>query len=887
MRGGRCTHDADGVCSSSSVHNSETPAVECDGTSKGVGLNSLYRGGKGGASAARDRRRLQKAETFLLEGLKELLGKVSNVEPRQQEEPHAHESQMIAALYRIIKRAEKNPGSLVVRLKGLIGAVEGGHFASAPAPSSQGPKGLKGEGKGSGVKGEASGKGKSSDGLWSSKGSGAPKGKGGKGLSKGKGTEALLQQAPGPPQGSVFQREVRLDNKTKGPGPTRKTSDSTAKVQMYLPAWPANAVIAVDKLTGLLEKGKPPSEAAACLCGSVAQAENLRRLAKLQQCSDGKFALVVVAKKQAKLPDEAKAVLMPMWESGQLVLRDVWLFPLGMHLPACVPTQAVKTTKVAASDQGLAIFRVLVPKSLVAKDEWEGIRGNPRLSLKAWEGPLIHSTYGWKILSDKGKDGSEELVLEGFLRVKEASVGTFSERSGQGGVFLQRLVSPDAVSDNVWWLPRSDKESLVQYFLRAQKESGGKHPFAYRKGGGSSIGLRHLNKPQPRAWRLSGAPKGWTEADIISCLTDIGCTEVSILGLPRQRLPWLVRAIGPDGNIGVIPITTEDAASTMLLSQVASGSARTTSEVERLGRGTRKADKPSPVEKEAPSTPNARDSRSKSPHGEPAATQHDDPTQDAEMQEGDGNGSARARERSRTPKKPKDSPDALSQAVTLHECGGDGRCGYQAIAAGMSFRAKKSWESFKDNLVAMGRTCRHDIYCHLKGHSAEYEPMFLPDERTTELHEDGPVPKSWPQYLEGTLRDKRWIDGINIAAAARRYGVSIVVASLEKQFPPVRFGKASKDPLVLVHTKEHYVLATLNEGFEWPADWVGAEQHSASSQVPRAGGRKSSSSSNGSWRPQGTPRSSADSQPGSPLPVREPNSSSWERPVAVEASCHA
>ena len=165
--------------------------------------------------------------------------------------------------------------------------------------------------------------------------------------------------------------------------------------------------------------------------------------------------------------------------------------------------------------------------------------------------------------------------------------------------------------------------------------------------------------------------------------------------------------------------------------------------------------------------------------------------------------------------------------------------------------------------------------------------MFLPDERTTELHEDGPVPKSWPQYLEGTLRDKRWIDGINIAAAARRYGVSIVVASLEKQFPPVRFGKASKDPLVLVHTKEHYVLATLNEGFEWPADWVGAEQHSASSQVPRAGGRKSSSSSNGSWRPQGTPRSSADSQPGSPLPVREPNSSSWERPVAVEASCHA
>ena len=135
-------------------------------------------------------------------------------------------------------------------------------------------------------------------------------------------------------------------------------------------------------------------------------------------------------------------------------------------------------------------------------------------------------------------------------------------------------------AEPVWWVPRLESETLLQYFCRAQQEAGSTYALAFRKGGSNAIAVRGLVRAQARAWRLSGAPKGWS---VVTCLQDVGCTEVAVLGHPRGKLPWLVRAVGPAGHVGVVPIETADCGHPLLLSQVASGSTRVTNEVQRLG----------------------------------------------------------------------------------------------------------------------------------------------------------------------------------------------------------------------------------------------------------------------------------------------------------------
>ena len=36
---------------------------------------------------------------------------------------------------------------------------------------------------------------------------------------------------------------------------------------------------------------------------------------------------------------------------------------------------------------------------------------------------------------------------------------------------------------------------------------------------------------------------------MVTCLKDVGCTDFAVLGHPRGKLPWLVRAIGPAEHV--------------------------------------------------------------------------------------------------------------------------------------------------------------------------------------------------------------------------------------------------------------------------------------------------------------------------------------------------
>ena len=61
-------------------------------------------------------------------------------------------------------------------------------------------------------------------------------------------------------------------------------------------------------------------------------------------------------------------------------------FPcMGEELPGDIPSETVRVTKVAAVAQGLATYRVLAPKALLAKEDWEASRNNHCQVLKAFD----------------------------------------------------------------------------------------------------------------------------------------------------------------------------------------------------------------------------------------------------------------------------------------------------------------------------------------------------------------------------------------------------------------------------------------------------------------------------------------------------------------------
>ena len=115
---------------------------------------------------------------------------------------------------------------------------------------------------------------------------------------------------------------------------------------------------------------------------------------------------------------------------------------------------------------------------------------------------------------------------------------------------------------------------------------------------------------------------------------------------------------------------------------------------------------------------------------------------------------------------------------------------------------------------ARAKTVTHDLLKHLSKRASEYKQWFEPDQKTVVEMEAGSVPKSWEEFLEASLRDKRWIDGLSLMAAAKRYGIHIIVVPFRySNAQPVGFGspKAAKDPVVLLLRSGLHTLSKRKE----------------------------------------------------------------------------
>ena len=232
------------------------------------GLHSLFRRGKGGRAQTSARKRSEACEKSLLGGLKALLSQHPIAETASDAgDGGVDEAQLSAALHRIIKRAEKQPGTLLERLRGLIGAAESGtgfgkKKKNKDQPDVANAKGARvvtlQEGPKANSKNEAKAKGKGAkhknpdqqDWVQVVRKKGA--------------TRKGLGSSPGAGH--------------KGPAPK-----DSAKVTLRSPSWPKGALWELDSLTRKLEVGESPPMGTTVLCRSEQAVENVQRLAKVQQ----------------------------------------------------------------------------------------------------------------------------------------------------------------------------------------------------------------------------------------------------------------------------------------------------------------------------------------------------------------------------------------------------------------------------------------------------------------------------------------------------------------------------------------------------------------------------------------------------------------------------
>ena len=121
-----------------------------------------------------------------------------------------------------------------------------------------------------------------------------------------------------------------------------------------------------------------------------------------------------------------------------------------------------------------------------------------------------------------------------------------TELSGhENGFFVEELRNGQAKRQDCDWVVREKQEESMGYYTRAATQAKAmNYPLAFRRGGGSSLGLKGKT-PDTRGfnpWVVHGVPKWWGP----SCLqaffqTNNWEVQEESLSLPRtQRQGWLV-----------------------------------------------------------------------------------------------------------------------------------------------------------------------------------------------------------------------------------------------------------------------------------------------------------------------------------------------------------
>ena len=139
------------------------------------------------------------------------------------------------------------------------------------------------------------------------------------------------------------------------------------------------------------------------------------------------------------------------------------------------------------------------------------------------------------------RSGHKDIFFQGYARVLKDQVDNALAKSGTKGLFLETLASEADKKPVRWESLEDEKETPAHYFARiaAMAENEGK-PMAWRKGGGSCLGLRFNHSDDLPAtlatYTCHGVPRCWRRGDLESILVSAGWTQVQVLMEPRRRL---------------------------------------------------------------------------------------------------------------------------------------------------------------------------------------------------------------------------------------------------------------------------------------------------------------------------------------------------------------
>ena len=851
-----------------------------------TGLNHMFRGGANG-SAVTARRRTETNEQALLTGLQSLLlqfgssseqpskgkgkGKTKSSESVPETIPEDPESGLVDALNRIIQRSKKKPGTLLQRLTSLVNSASSGQvFAKKAKPMKTNKEGSK---KGSSPEGgEPQPKRHKSEntivaGPQAKNASPAVSDR-----DKGKGKGKQRTNSPAQPRSETRTPKTWADIAARPPKPM--TSNVPSKdlqpkqpVVLLRDAFKQGDIRGIDEVKSALEDGKCP-EGVIAICPSIKVFEDCIRLAEVQQISDeNKFALAIQCSEGQQGPEGCSTMPLPTWEHGHPHVRRFWVKPLRTTLPP-LPIQQIRTSKVAVTNASLIAFRATIVKHLVSRDVWDAYKRNPQAMIaKAFPAPTLHSSYGWQEKKVEVRKGQDDVILQGFLRTTTEHQHKILSHIGDDGLFIDHLASSGAPKQFVRWMPVEDNEEAKVYLSRVAVAAKQVHAtIAHRRGGGNFLGVRlppGKFEPVSKTWCLTGAPKVWSSQDVTQCLLETCCTTVAILRPPSKGRGWLVKAtVKEENDLGVVALQAGNFQ--LMLTRAQPRITRTTEVLSSIRPKSQRREelellKPKHSSQAGDNKSSDRDN-SRSPRRDSsnhAGTVH--------------NGSTASRQLVISPKSPllhQDKYEAL-------ECGARGNCGYLCLAMALGLEKGEDAEKIRPVLAARSRTIRHDLHVHMNKHKQDYLEYFSPGLFGTAEQEGGEVPHDWGSWLAGTLKDGRWIDGLSLLAASKRYGIciSVIPCSGDPKDAPMRFGqpRSGKAPIFLLLKNGHYQLARLKVGKAWPQEWLQAEEARIESSMLRAGGKSDAKSvvstphrwrgshtpckSRASWKPSATPNS--------------------------------
>ena len=127
----------------------------------------------------------------------------------------------------------------------------------------------------------------------------------------------------------------------------------------------------------------------------------------------------------------------------------------------------------------------------------------------------------------------QEAFLADYLEVLLDEVDRVLCLLGVHGVFIDCLVQEAIHKPMVTWLARRKK-------VKAASTS-----FAWRAGGGDSLGLRLKKTPAVlpvSTWRVKGFRASWTQSELLKVMSDARWSNGQVVAYPTKKIrPWLIR----------------------------------------------------------------------------------------------------------------------------------------------------------------------------------------------------------------------------------------------------------------------------------------------------------------------------------------------------------